>query len=194
MQCHVKRGLPERLKSATSVGSDKHMQMLKDHSKRRSARSTGREPSQARRLSSFNMSSSASEPIVPIVVALPPWKLKGTIYSFMFYVTAKDAAALQDRKSFLYSPLEANSVFSDGTLIGGLASVQVIRYTESPVGPYDEIIIVPGKFEYEIETKGGNGEVKRETKRNLRVTRIYVSQEKTCWNGRNSKICLLRME
>ncbi len=134
------------------------------------------------------MSSSASK---TILVALGPWTLKGTIYSFMFYTSAKDAACLQDEKPFLYSPLEANSPFSDGKLIGGLASVQVIRYTESPVGPYDEIIIIPGKYEYEIETRGVTGEVKRETKRNLKATRTYVSQEKTCWNGRRSNIYLL---
>lgn len=54
--------------------------------------------------------------------------------------------------------------------------VQVIRYSETPVGPYDEMLMIPGKFEYPDE-KGG-------TRANLRITRIYVSQEKTCWNGR----------
>ena len=27
--------------------------------------------------------------------------------------------------------------------------VQIIRHTESPVGPYDELVLVPGEFEYE---------------------------------------------
>lgn len=87
----------------------------------------------------------------------------------------------------MYSPLEAHSPFSDGKFIGGLANVQVIRYTESPVGPYDELIVVPGKFEYHVDSKLEDGNLKQVTKQNLRVTRIYVSQEATCWNGRNSE-------
>ncbi|PVH79951.1 hypothetical protein DL98DRAFT_549382 [Cadophora sp. DSE1049] len=122
----------------------------------------------------------------PPVVALAPWTLKGTIYSFMFYISSSSAQALQSQKTLLYSPLEAASSFSEGKLIGGLASVQIIHYTESPVGPYDEFILVPGKFEYEVELKDKDGNVRKETKKNLRVTRIYVSQEATCWNGRNN--------
>lgn len=62
--------------------------------------------------------------------------------------------------------------------------VQVIRYTETPVGPYDELLIVPGSFGY--HTRAGNGEAIKEEK-NLRLTRIYVSQKQTCWNGRKSE-------
>ncbi|KAG4436734.1 hypothetical protein IFR05_007788 [Cadophora sp. M221] len=122
----------------------------------------------------------------PPVVTLAPWTLKGTIYSFMFYVSSSSAQTLQDDKSLLYSPLEASSSFSSGKLVGGLASVQIIRYTESPVGPYDELVLVPGKFEYEVDAKDKDGNVKREVKKNLRVTKIYVSQVATCWNGRNN--------
>ncbi|KAH7323452.1 hypothetical protein BKA65DRAFT_435334 [Rhexocercosporidium sp. MPI-PUGE-AT-0058] len=128
----------------------------------------------------------SNPPAPPPVVALAPWTLKGTIYSFMFYISPSSAQNLQSSKSLLYSPLEAASPFSDGRLVGGLASVQIIRYTESPVGPYDELIIVPGNIEYELDTKDKDGSLKRETKKNLRVTRIYVSQEATCWNGRNN--------
>jgi hypothetical protein len=64
-------------------------------------------------------------------------------------------------------------------MVGGLGMIQVIRYTESPVGPYDELVIVPGGFEWE--------DAKKIKKRNVRVTRIYVSQKETCWNGRKSE-------
>lgn len=60
--------------------------------------------------------------------------------------------------------------------------LQFIRYTDSPVGPYDEMIVVPGGFEYEREDEGG----RRVKKRNPRITRIYVSQKDTCYNGRKS--------
>jgi len=55
--------------------------------------------------------------------------------------------------------------------------VQIIRYTETPVGPYDEFVLVPGQFEYEHGGKKGNA----------KVSRAYVSQEKTCYNGRKSE-------
>jgi len=64
--------------------------------------------------------------------------------------------------------------------------VQVIRYTESPAGPYDELLIVPGKFEYEVEKQKKDGKIKSETKSDLRLTRIYVSQKHTCFNGRKN--------
>ena len=104
-----------------------------------------------------------------------PWTLKGTIYSFMLYISGKDAAVLSSDKSFLYSPLEANSSFADNTPVGRLDMVQVIRYSESPVGPYDELIMVPGNFEHCSVHKAASEKAK-----NLRVTRIYVSQERTC--------------
>lgn len=64
--------------------------------------------------------------------------------------------------------------------------VQVIRYTDTPVGPYDELLIVPGTFGYHTGGVEGSGEAIKEEK-HMRVTRIYVSQKQTCWNGRNSE-------
>lgn len=67
--------------------------------------------------------------------------------------------------------------------------VQIIRYKESPVGPYDEFVLVPGKFEYESNDRDDEG--KGVKKSNLKVSRIYVSQEKTSYNGRKSKQYIL---
>jgi hypothetical protein len=57
------------------------------------------------------------------------------------------------------------------------------QHSESPIGPYDELVVIPGKFEYSKSHGGPNGKSVSEKKSNLRVTRIYVSQEKTCWSG-----------
>jgi hypothetical protein len=62
--------------------------------------------------------------------------------------------------------------------------VQVIRYTESPVGPYDEMLIVPGYFE--CDSKDVDKQGKRIKKQHVRVSRIYVDSKFTCWNGRKS--------
>lgn len=110
---------------------------------------------------------------------LPPWKLKGTVYIVSFL---SKAGELPDHA---YSPLEGGSAYSSaaasGEHRGGISQFQVIRYTESPVGPYDELIICPGSYTYEVEEDG-----KRKTKKDLRISRIYVSQKYTCWNGRTS--------
>jgi len=68
--------------------------------------------------------------------------------------------------------------------------VQLIRYTKSPVGPYDEMVLIPGYFEYEMGTKDKDGKNKLEKKKNLRCTKVFVSQYKTCWNGRKSNISI----
>ncbi|KAI1335595.1 hypothetical protein F5Y15DRAFT_241400 [Xylariaceae sp. FL0016] len=114
----------------------------------------------------------------PIVPVPPPWKLKGTIYLVSFWNKAGNLP------EHTYSPLERDSSFSSpesGKHLGGLSQIQIIRYTESPVGPYDELIVCPGFFSYEKEVNG-----KRKSVKNLRISRIYVSQKYTCWNGRTN--------
>jgi len=59
-----------------------------------------------------------------------------------------------------------------------------LRYTDTPVGPYDELMIAPAEHEYVVE-EGKNGETKRR-RRNQRITRIYVSKKESCYNGRLS--------
>ncbi|KAK5630611.1 hypothetical protein RRF57_006326 [Xylaria bambusicola] len=129
----------------------------------------------------------SNEPIVPVPA---PWKLKGTVY-FLSFWTNKASSAKGKRNDGLptiaYSPLEAASPFANpaisGEHLGGLSQIQIIRYTDSPVGPYDELIVCPGYFEYEKDVSKGRT---KKTK-NARITRIYVSQKYTCWNGRTSK-------
>ncbi|CAJ2501259.1 Uu.00g041120.m01.CDS01 [Anthostomella pinea] len=117
------------------------------------------------------------KPIVPVPA---PWRLKGTVYMVSFWCKAGNLPKQT------YSPLERDSPFaapeSSGRHIGGLGQIQIIRYTESPIGPYDELIVCPGAFAYEK----GDEKVRRTTKKNARITRIYVSQKYTCWNGRTN--------
>jgi len=90
-----------------------------------------------------------------------------------------------------YAPLEAASPFSSdassGKFKGGLGTIQVVRYHDTPVGPYDELLLIPGKFEVPgTEGKDGKGNGKGRRKEMLRITRIYVSQKGTAWNGRKN--------
>ena len=82
-----------------------------------------------------------------------------------------------------YSPLEGQSDFAkDQKALGGLSMLQLIRYTDSPVGPYDELILAPGTFGYEKEDENG----RRLKGKGVKITRIYVSHKHTCYNGRKS--------
>lgn len=115
-----------------------------------------------------------------------PWVLKATAYAFGFWVPRKEVRE-KGLPSIAYSPLEGSSSYANldnSRPLGGLAMVELFRYTESPVGPYDEIILTPGFHEYTVDGKDG----KPEKRKNTRVTRIYVSQKHTCWNGRKSTL------
>jgi hypothetical protein len=108
----------------------------------------------------------------PIERVPAPWTLRGDIYGATF-------VPLTGLPTKAYPPLERQYVSEAyGKFIGGIGMIQVIRYTESPVGPYDELLIIPGFFNYD----GPNG-----PRKNVQITRIYVSQKYTCWNGRTSK-------
>src|SRR5437868_5741768 len=77
-------------------------------------------------------------------VAPPPWTLKSTTFMIPFWTSNATAKNLPAKT---FSPLEAASPFASkefGEPVGGISMVQLIRYTESPVGPYDELILAPG--------------------------------------------------
>lgn len=114
-----------------------------------------------------------------------PWTLKGTVYQLAWWTPRAQA---ENMPTMAYSPLEAGTQFAspDGSKpLGGLSVIQIIRYTESPVGPYDELLVIPGFHQYTVEDENTG---RRITKRNARITRIYVSQKYTCWNGRTSEL------
>lgn len=77
----------------------------------------------------------------------------------------------------IYDPLEAaHPACSADSFTGGLGMIQVVRYSETPVGPYDELLLIPGNF----SVPSGS----QKSKKRLRVSRIYVSQKETTWNGK----------
>ncbi|KAH7034777.1 uncharacterized protein B0I36DRAFT_84049 [Microdochium trichocladiopsis] len=120
-----------------------------------------------------------TKPIVPVPA---PWRLRGDVYVVTFFNKAGNLP------EHTYSPLERDSSYADpaltGAHLGGLSQFQIIRYTDSPVGPYDELIVCPGYYNYQVDDPTRPG--KRLTKKNVRISRIYVSQKYTCWNGRTN--------
>ncbi|OJD18433.1 hypothetical protein AJ78_01552 [Emergomyces pasteurianus Ep9510] len=78
-----------------------------------------------------------------------------------------------------YDDLEGQSSFADpatsGQFKGRACTVMIVRYLESPVGPYDEILWIPAWFE-----------VPGKMTSNPRITRIYVSSKECIYNGRKN--------
>ena len=56
--------------------------------------------------------------------------------------------------------------------------LQLVRYLDTPVGPYDELLITPGTYKIPGGTQYG--------KSRLRITWFYVSQRETAFNGRKN--------
>ncbi|KAJ7728955.1 hypothetical protein DFH07DRAFT_850672 [Mycena maculata] len=105
-----------------------------------------------------------------IQVAPAPWKLKGR--SWMFPVSPLGSAS--SFPAGWSTAYQADALSAGGEFIGGLGIVQVVSYTESPVGPYDELVYVPGRWKYSNGTKA------------FRITQIYVSTKESTMNGRKN--------
>ncbi|KAJ7126190.1 hypothetical protein C8R44DRAFT_781303 [Mycena epipterygia] len=103
-------------------------------------------------------------------VVSAPWNLKGRSWVF-------PVSALPTTSSFpagWCTAYQADALSSGGEFIGGLGLVQIVSYSESPVGPYDELIYVPGRWRYSNGTKA------------FRITQIYVSTKESTMNGRKN--------
>ena len=115
----------------------------------------------------------------PLPLAPPPWTCKSTTFVLSHYHSASTDLPLD----IVFDPLElhAPSFSSEketGKYVGGLGCTQIIRYSETPVGTYDELVILPGFFSH----VGSDGKKRKDA----RVTGIWVSQETTLMNGRKN--------
>lgn len=114
----------------------------------------------------------------PITLDPAPWAVKGDVYS-LFLLPILGIPLTNKLPTKAFPPLErkfANA--TEGDFIGLLGTIQIIRYTDTPVGPYDELLIVPGYFGYEQDGK---------KEQNVRISRIYVSSKYAVYSGRVSK-------
>ena len=95
-----------------------------------------------------------------VLKATAPWKLKGEGIILIFKFN-KDWV-----ENHAHLPKHLVGKFR-----GGLGYVMLVDYHESPVGPYRELLIIPGKF--------------RKTKMQA-ITKIYVDSEASTLNGRKN--------
>ncbi|MFT6206087.1 MAG: hypothetical protein ACI9V1_002331 [Spirosomataceae bacterium] len=101
-------------------------------------------------------------PLSPTIVAAPPWTLTGEGYIFTFWFTKKWAKAFGHLLGF-----------QSENALGGLGTAMLVNYHSSDVGPYQELLIVPGRFDL-----GG--------KKQFSISKIYVSTYESVWNGINN--------
>jgi len=97
-----------------------------------------------------------------VPLAEPPWTLRGEGYIFLM--------------RFPREFVEAHGFVPEGwreAYRGGFGTVMLVRYHESNVGPYDELLFIPGKFRMNGRTL-------------YSVTRIFVSTEASVVNGRRN--------
>lgn len=125
-------------------------------------------------------SNNSTEPYIDVPA---PWTLKGTVYStFLLPGLGIPLDGKLPEKAF--PPRERQFPESiEGNYTGKIGIIQVVHYSESPVGPYDEMFIIPGFFEHE---KGGK------VVENLRASRIHVSHKYVTWTSRRSESSRLR--
>ena len=127
---------------------------------------------------------STNSPPIDIPVAPPPWTLKTKLY--LFAATLKpenrEDPILQGLPAGSYNPLETihpsalAPINGSPQWKGGLTSFVLVRYEESPVGPYDELMMTPDGFTNPYEKKATSA----------RITNIYVSSRESVWNGRKN--------
>ncbi|CAO2657943.1 Nn.00g072030.m01.CDS01 [Neocucurbitaria sp. VM-36] len=109
----------------------------------------------------------------PVPRSKAPWTVKAETY-FLFL-------SLRELPKGVYDPLE--EAWGDeglGEFKGGLGTIMIVRYSHTPVGPYDELLLIPGTF---TVPRPSNGPPKL-PKKALRIARIYVSQRTATYNGR----------
>ncbi|KAK0454044.1 uncharacterized protein EV420DRAFT_616836 [Desarmillaria tabescens] len=99
-----------------------------------------------------------------------PWDLKARSWTFVLSPLSKQA----NFPAGWAAPYQAEALAGSGEFIGGPGMIMVVSYTETPVGPYDEVIYMPGRWKYADGTTGA------------RITRIYVSTAASMENGRRN--------
>src|SRR5262245_61022490 len=87
----------------------------------------------------------------------PPWRLTGSGYILLYRWFPRDFVAVQGQ----VPPALA------GSFKGGASAVMVVNYENSEVGPYRELLFIPGLFE-----------------RGFSITRTYVSSQASVDSGR----------
>jgi hypothetical protein len=95
----------------------------------------------------------------PSILAPAPWTLTGNGYIFLYRLPKKFVQKdgfMTDYQRFSYKGL--------------VSSIMLVDYHTTPVGPYRELLFIPGLF-------------KMVNKYTFSISKIYVSDKNSVWNG-----------
>lgn len=96
---------------------------------------------------------------VPSQIAPAPWELMGNGYVFLF----KNSGEFLKNNAFM-------SPYQQANLKVGIGAMMLVDYQESPVGPYRELLYIPGIFKFSGHYV-------------FSISKIYVSSTDSQWNG-----------
>jgi hypothetical protein len=124
-----------------------------------------------------------ASPESPPAVIPPPWVFKTKLYLFAtpLNLVDREDPLLQGLLPGSYNPEETihpsalAPVRGSPQWKGGMLKVVIVRYEDSPIGPYDELIASLDGFANPFE-RGTSA----------RITNIYVDSRKSIWHGRNN--------
>lgn len=130
-------------------------------------------------------------PDSPPAVIPPPWVFKTKLYLFTAPLKPLDREdpLLQGLLPGSYNPEEdihpsaLAPVKGSHAWKGGMSNVLIVRYEDSPIGPYDELISSFDGFANPFEKSTS-----------ARITNIYVNSRKSIWHGRKNwsmSLCLI---
>ncbi|BGP48162.1 hypothetical protein JCM10450v2_004034 [Rhodotorula kratochvilovae] len=112
----------------------------------------------------------------PLPFAPAPWLMEGSGWVIPIYTPFSTTPIPLPEGS--YAPFEAgSSADMSDRFHGGVGMVLILRYSNTDVGPYDELILIPGLFS---NTHKGA----KEPSYDLAITRIVVSSDRSTVNGR----------
>ncbi|KAL6233261.1 hypothetical protein BDW75DRAFT_194361 [Aspergillus navahoensis] len=132
-----------------------------------------------------------------IPVAPPPWTLRAKSWTFLYTSPNTEMTPESSSQNPNNTPEVLQSILPQGAYhpfetihasalqrLGDgssqfqeswLKTVMIIRYEDTDVGPYDELIFIPGRA---VNPNTG--------KKEFRISNIYVSTDASVWNGRRN--------
>lgn len=113
-------------------------------------------------------------------VAPAPWFLTGEGWIIPLHTPFSTTPVALS--SAAYAPLERGTEADQSDRFhGGVGFVMLVRYKTSNVGPYDELIYVPGLF-----SRRSPSDQQQPVEYFPAITRIYVSTDESVYNGRKN--------